>query len=256
MTAGQEKIPAAAAPELAPADQSGQDEGKSAAVREMFSRIAGRYDLLNSLLSLGTDALWRKEAARVALAGGPSAILDAATGTGALALAMKRLDPQARVVGVDFAEPMLELAGRKASESGLEVELVQADVLELPFEDETFDSATIAYGLRNLAHLEAGIAELRRVLRPGGRLVILEFPPPPDGLLGSLFRSYFVNVLPLVGGWISGSRAAYDYLPSSVLAFPRPPELARLIVDAGFSGVRYRLQSYGVSAIFSGEKTA
>ena len=222
----------------------------------MFSTIAGRYDLLNSLLSFGADGLWRREAARVALAERPEAVLDAATGTGALALTIKRLEPLTRVVGVDFAEPMLELAGRKARQSDLEIELVKGDVLELPFRDGTFDAATIAYGLRNLSDLEGGIAELRRVLRPGGRLVILEFPPPPEGLLGSLFRFYFLEVLPLIGGWISGSRAAYDYLPSSVLAFPRPPELAGVMVNAGFSGVRYRLQSHGVSAIFTGEKTS
>lgn len=229
---------------------------KSERVREMFSRIADRYDMLNSLLSLGIDGFWRREAAGVAVHDEASVVLDAATGTGALALAMKRLRPEMRVVGVDFAAPMLELARRKAVASGLELELVQGDVLELPFEDDTFDVVTIAYGLRNLSDLEAGIREFRRVLRPGGRLVILEFPPPPEGFLGSLFRFYFLNVLPLLGGWISGSRAAYDYLPSSVLAFPPPPQLARLMLEAGFAGVRYRLQSYGVSAIFTGEKSS
>ncbi|MEX2536482.1 MAG: bifunctional demethylmenaquinone methyltransferase/2-methoxy-6-polyprenyl-1,4-benzoquinol methylase UbiE [Trueperaceae bacterium] len=232
------------------------------AVREMFSRIAGRYDLLNSVLSLGLDRFWRREAARlaleplVALERGTGAVLDAATGTGELALAMKSMEPQTRVVGVDFSQPMLELAGRKSRRRALEVELVQGDVLDLPFDDDTFGAATIAYGLRNLSDLEAGLAELRRVLRPGGRLVILEFPPPPEGMFGSLFRFYFLNVLPRIGGWISGSREAYEYLPTSVLAFPRPPQLARLLNEAGFTGVRFRLQSYGVSAIFSGEKTA
>lgn len=228
---------------------------KSAEVREMFSSIAGRYDLLNSLLSFGVDGIWRREAATVALADGARTVLDAAAGTGALALEVKRQAPEARVVALDFAAPMLELAARKSRTSGLELELVQGDVLELPFAENSFDAVTIAYGVRNLSDVEGGLAEMRRVLRPGGRLVILEFPPPPEGLTGSIFRFYFLKVLPLVGGWISGSRAAYDYLPSSVLAFPRPPELARLMQDAGFSGVRYRLQSYGVSAILTGVKT-
>jgi demethylmenaquinone methyltransferase/2-methoxy-6-polyprenyl-1,4-benzoquinol methylase len=230
-------------------------EDSGAQIRSMFSGIAPRYDLLNSVLSLGADRGWRLEAARAALEGGANEVLDAATGTGELALAVKRLRSDVRVVGVDFAEPMLEIAGRKARERELALELVRADVLELPFADDSFDAVTIAYGLRNLADLERGIAELRRVLRPGGRLVIAEFPPPPENAFGRLFRFYFLRILPRIGGLISGSRAAYDYLPTSVLAFPRPPELAALVRDAGFSGVRYRLQSCGVSAIFIGEKT-
>ena len=232
-----------------------EQSGKSSKVQEMFSRIAGRYDLLNSVLSLGIDGVWRREAATVALQDGARTVLDAATGTGALAMTIKRQAPETLVTGVDFAVPMLDLARRKAQASGLELDLLQGDVMNLPFANDTFDAVTIAYGLRNLSNRAAGIAELRRVLRPGGRLVILEFPPPPEGVLGSVFRFYFLRVLPLVGGWISGSRAAYDYLPSSVLAFPRPPELAELMVEAGFAGVRYRLQSYGVSAIFTGEKS-
>ena len=232
-----------------------EQSGKSSKVQEMFSRIAGRYDLLNSLLSLGIDGVWRREAARVALQDGARTVLDAATGTGALAMTMKRQAPETLVTGVDFAVPMLDLARRKARASGLELDLLQGDVMDLPFANDTFDAVTIAYGLRNLSNWTEGIAELRRVLRPGGRLVILEFPPPPEGVLGYVFRFYFLRVLPLVGGWISGSREAYDYLPSSVLAFPRPPELAQLMVEAGFTGVRYRLQSYGVSAIFTGEKS-
>lgn len=223
-------------------------------VREMFSGIAGRYDLLNSLLSLGRDRSWRREAAAEALAGGPAAVLDAATGTGELALTLKRARPEARVVGVDFSGEMLRRAGEKASSRGFSVEFERADVLDLPFADETFDAVTIAYGLRNLTDRGGGLAELRRVLRPGGRMVVLEFPPPPDNLFGSIFRFYFLNVLPKVGGWLSGDAAAYTYLPNSVLAFPRPPELAALLVEAGFEGVRYRLQSLGVSAIFVGEK--
>lgn len=220
----------------------------------MFSAIAGRYDLLNSVLSFGVDRSWRREAARLALEQGPESVLDAATGTGELALLMKRKRPATRVVGADFAAPMLEIADRKAGESGLDVELLEADVLALPFADGTFGAVTIAYGLRNLADLEAGLTELRRVLEPGGRLVVLEFPPPPEDALGLLFRLYFRHVLPRVGGWISGSRSAYEYLPTSVLAFPRPPELAALVREIGFTGVRYRLQSHGVSAILVGEK--
>lgn len=224
------------------------------AVQEMFSRIALRYDLLNSLLSLGLDRSWRREAARVALEGEAQDLLDAATGTGELALELKRLSPGSTVTALDFARPMLDIARQKLEGSGLAVELVSGDVLELPFEDCSFDAVTIAYGLRNLADRRAGLLEMKRVLRPGGRLVVLEFPPPPEGLFGRLFAAYFRYALPFLGGLISGSRPAYDYLPASVLAFPRPSELAALIRDVGFTGVRYRLLSLGVSAIHVGEK--
>lgn len=220
----------------------------------MFSAIAARYDLLNSVLSLGSDRAWRREAARLALAGDPATVLDAATGTAELALRLKSMRPATRVVGADFSVPMLEIARRKAAERGLDLELVEADVLNLPFADGSFGAVTIAYGLRNLADLEAGLQELQRVLEPGGRLVVLDFPPPPDDAMGRLFRFYFQHLLPRIGGWVSGSRSAYEYLPASVLAFPRPPELAALVREAGFTGVRYRLQSLGVSAILLGEK--
>ena len=219
----------------------------------MFSGIAGRYDLLNTLLSAGIDRLWRREAARLATESA-TRILDVATGTGELAFELKRQAPAAVVTGVDFAEPMLEVARRKATAQGRQVEFLHADALELPFEAGTFDSVTIAYGLRNLADVDGALSEFARVLRPGGRLVILEFPPPPDGVLGEVYRFYFRNILPRVGGAVSGSRAAYEYLPQSVLAFPEPPALAQQMIRAGFGCVRYRLQSMGISAVFTGEK--
>lgn len=239
---------------MRPPAEPGRVPGHGERVREMFSGIAGRYDLLNSVLSLGIDRSWRREAAELALEGRPASVLDAATGTGELALALKRKCPETRVVGVDFSAAMLELAARKAGERALDLELLESDVLSLPFQTGTFGAATIAYGLRNLADLESGLAELYRVLQPGGRLVVLEFPPPPADLFGTLFRFYFSDILPRIGGWISGDRGAYRYLPDSVLAFPPPAEFAALVGRAGFSGVRYRLQTYGISLILTGEK--
>lgn len=233
-----------------------ETETKAAQVREMFSAIAFRYDLLNSLLSLGIDRRWRQEAVRVAFDKKPQRVLDVATGTADLALAMKRAHPEAEIVGLDFAEPMLVLGRRKAARRGLEIRLEQGDGLDLPYDEHSFDTVTIAYGLRNFADYQRGLSEFFRVLKPGGRLVVLEFPPPPEGFFGQLFRFYFLHVLPRVGGILSGSDNAYSYLPASVLEFPKPVVLAGMMQRAGFTGVRYRLQTLGVSAIHVGEKDA
>lgn len=220
----------------------------------MFSGIAPRYDLLNALLSFGVDRLWRHEATRVAFEADAVSVLDVATGTADLALLLKRYKPQARVIGVDFAEPMLAIGRAKAARRGLDVPLLQGDGLNLDFPDNAFDAVTIAYGLRNFADYAGGLREFYRVLKSGGRVVILEFPPPPEGLFGQLFRFYFLNVLPTIGGLISGKKSAYRYLPQSVLNFPRPEVLAAMLQEAGFVKIRYRLQLFGVSAIHVGEK--
>ena len=233
---------------------AGQDKAQQ--VREMFGAIARRYDLLNRLLSLGIDRSWRTQATRVALARTPAAprVLDVATGTADLALALKRAEPSAEVIGVDFVPEMLELGRAKAAKCGLAVRLEQGDGLALPYPDESFHALTIAYGLRNFADYEAGLAEFYRVLKPGGRLVVLEFPPPPEGVFGQLFRFYFLRVVPILGGLLSGRRSAYTYLPDSVLKFPKPPELARMLEGAGFEDVHYTLQTLGVSALHVGDK--
>lgn len=241
--------------------------GKSEQVRAMFSDIAPTYDLLNSLLSFGIDRRWRAEAARAALGtlappADPSLgahpqqhrVLDVATGTGDLASALKRLRPDSEVVGVDFAEPMLARARIKAQQRGLHIEFLSADGTQLPFDDASFDAVTIGYGLRNFADPGAGLREFRRVLRPGGKLAVLEFPPPPRGVLGAPFRIYFTKVLPALGGLVSGRRSAYSYLPESVLAFFTPVALERLLTDAGFTAVNHRLQTFGVSALHVAER--
>lgn len=221
-------------------------------VRDMFSRIAPTYDLLNTVLSLGLDERWRREAAAEAVAGGARAVLDVATGTGKLAFAVKRACPTCAVTGVDFAAPMLELARQAAARRGLDVAFVEADGTALPFPSGSFDAVTIGYGLRNFADVDRGLREFRRVLRPGGRLVVLEFPPPPRGVLGRAFGFYFELVLPFVGGVVSGRRGAYEYLPRSVKAFLDPEGLRSRMAEAGFAGVYYRLQTGGVSAVHVG----
>ncbi|WP_038048252.1 bifunctional demethylmenaquinone methyltransferase/2-methoxy-6-polyprenyl-1,4-benzoquinol methylase UbiE [Thermus caliditerrae] len=228
-------------------------EEKAKRVRRMFSEIAPRYDLLNRLLSFGADLRWRRRAVGLALERRPARILDLATGTGDLALLLKQTAPGAEVVGADFAPPMLELARKKARERGLAVRFLEADALALPFPEGAFDAITIAFGFRNFADYRRALGELHRVLAPGGRLVILEFPPPPKGAFGLVYRVYFQRFLPLLGGLISGNFGAYRYLPESVEAFPPPETLKALMEEAGFS-VRYELLTFGVAAIHVGDK--
>jgi demethylmenaquinone methyltransferase/2-methoxy-6-polyprenyl-1,4-benzoquinol methylase len=220
----------------------------------MFGEIAPRYDLLNRMLSAGVDRRWRLAAVKVALQHQPRRVLDLACGTGDMALWLKRLAPQAEVTGGDFAEPMLVIARQKARQAGLELPFQTADALALPFADQSFDAITIAFGFRNFADYPRALSELYRVLAPGGRVCILEFPPPPRGLLGGLYRFYFVKILPLIGGIISGKPQAYRYLPDSVERFPAPQVLAQMMKQAGFAPVRYTLFSGRIAALHVGEK--
>lgn len=219
----------------------------------MFSEIAPRYDLLNRVLSAGVDRTWRAAAVVAALERRPERILDLATGTGDIALLLKKAAPEAEVTGGDFAPPMLELARQKALKAGLEISFVEADALALPFPDGRFDAVTIAFGFRNFVSYEKALQELYRVLAPDGRLAILEFPPPPEGGLGVLYRFYFNRILPLVGGLISGNGAAYRYLPESVGRFPDPETLGTMMGSAGFR-VRYKLYTGGIAALHLGDK--
>lgn len=234
---------------------AGESEGKAERVRDMFAAIAGRYDLLNRVLSLGVDRSWRAAAAREALERAPREVLDVATGTGDFALTIQAMAPEASVTGVDFVPGMLEIARDKAARLSQPVAFQEADALALPFPDASFDAVTCAFGFRNFADYRRGLAELARVLRPGGRLVILEFPPPPGGALGSLYRLYFQRILPVVGGLVSGRPEAYRYLPDSVLAFPEPERLRLMMQDAGLRS-RYQLLTGGLAAVHVGDRPA
>lgn len=228
-----------------------QDKGKD--VQAMFASIAPRYDLLNRVLSLGVDRGWRRAAAQEALALNPARVLDVATGTADFALELKTRAPGAEVIGSDFVPQMLAIGRQKAAARHIDIRLEEGDALNLPYPDGSFDSITCAFGFRNFADYARGLAEFHRVLAPGGRAVILEFPPPRPGLLGSVFRMYFQHVLPRIGGLISGNAGAYTYLPESVLAFPEPERLAGLMRATGFR-TRYRLLTFGIAAIHVGDR--
>lgn len=222
----------------------------------MFAGIAGRYDLLNHLLSGNTDKRWRRLVARrlqeALLANGARA-LDVACGTGDLSLALADASPGARITGIDFCRPMLEIAARKSLESE-RIVFVEGDALHLPFEDGTFDAVSIAFGLRNLSSVEAGLKELCRVLKPGGQAAILEFSRPVVPGFRKFFQFYFTRVLPRIGGIVSGSRSAYEYLPDSVTRFPDQRRLATMMRVAGFEEVDYRNLTGGIAALHLGQR--
>jgi demethylmenaquinone methyltransferase/2-methoxy-6-polyprenyl-1,4-benzoquinol methylase len=221
-------------------------------VREMFGRIVGRYDLMNRLMTGGRDVAWRNLAVRAALSGypcGTARVVDVATGTGDLALALAAAGA-AEVIGVDFAAPMLRAAAAKpvASEAG-RLSWVVADAMALPFADGAFDACTVAFGLRNMPDYGLALAEMTRVLRPGGRFVCLEMTPLRTPLVGTAFGWYFERVVPLLGGLLSGDPEAYRYLPVSVAAFPDAPALASMMERAGLTDARFRKLGGGTVAL-------
>jgi demethylmenaquinone methyltransferase/2-methoxy-6-polyprenyl-1,4-benzoquinol methylase len=240
---------------LAPPTMSPPPADKRRYVREMFSAIAPRYDLLNHLLSLNIDRWWRRRAVnRLGWERHPGGLyLDACAGTLDLAVELARRPGfTGRVVGADFAPAMLRLGAGKAAPG--RVVAAAADALELPFPDATFEGATVGFGVRNLADLDAGFAELRRVLKPGGRAVVLEFTTPPRPPLRQLYLLYFRHILPRLGGAISGHPEAYAYLPASVEAFPDPRALARKLEAVGFRDCAFHLLTGGIAAIHWGTR--
>lgn len=222
-------------------------------VNRMFDRVASRYDALNSLMTAGLHHRWRERAAeRTELRAGDSA-LDVCCGTGDLALELaSRVTPGGRVVGCDFSEPMLDLAREKAAGRGAEgVRFEWADALALPYDGERFDAVTVGFGVRNLADLDRGLRELARVLKPGGRAVILEITTPARPPLSLFFSLWFDRIVPLLGS-LSSNPEAYAYLPESVRSFPSPRGLAEKMDAAGFERIRYTVLAGGIIAIHSG----
>jgi demethylmenaquinone methyltransferase/2-methoxy-6-polyprenyl-1,4-benzoquinol methylase len=220
----------------------------------MFDRIAPRYDLMNRLMSVGLDRRWRRLAAAAADVSLGSRALDVCTGTGDLAFELsQRVGPSGVVTGVDFSEQMLERARAKAAARGSDVTFQQADALELPFADDAFDAATVAFGARNLADLDRGLAEMTRVVRPGGTVVVLEITTPRR--LRALHGVWFDRLVPRVGALIGRDGAAYGYLPASAKRFPQPDALAAQMTSAGLRDVRHRTFMGGIVAMHHGRVT-
>jgi len=219
-----------------------------AKVRGIFSRIATRYDLANHLLSGGLDFLWRARAVRLVAQWQPRTVLDLATGSGDLALALQKKLPQARIVGADFCLPMLQIAARK----GLHP-LVAADGTNLPLADASFDAVTVAFGLRNMESWPRALREMSRVLRPGGHLLILDFslPHPP---LDKLYRLYLHRILPRIAGLLTRHRAGYEYLGESIETFPSGPAMLDLLTTTGFSHPGAQPLAAGIVTIYTAQK--
>ena len=227
----------------------------SRAVREMFTAIAPRYDLLNHLLSANVDKLWWRRTARAfsAILSQPGAsVLDLCCGTGDMAFALRRESAQAQITGADFSHAMLVRAAAKSSPDG-PVKWIEADALQLPFPDQSFDLVTSAFGFRNLADYDAGLREIRRVLRPGGECGILEFSEP-EGIRGKLYDVYFKSILPMIGRLISGAPSAYSYLPASVARFPQPPEMLSRMHAAGFREPSWTPYTFGIAGLYRAKR--
>jgi demethylmenaquinone methyltransferase/2-methoxy-6-polyprenyl-1,4-benzoquinol methylase len=221
-------------------------------VRAMFDRIARVYDLINSVMTAGLHHTWRARAADLAHVGAGDRVLDVATGTGDLAIELAaRVGPGGEVVGSDFSEEMLTLARRKAPAQRFE----WANALQLPYEDGAFAAATVGFGARNFSDLDRGIAEMARVVAPGGRLVILEITTPQRPPLSTFFSLWFDRIVPLIGR-LAGDSQAYDYLPNSVKRFPEPPGLAASMARAGLEDIRWVLTAGGIIALHVGTKPA
>lgn len=231
-----------------------EEVDKARFVRAMFTRIAHRYDLMNGLMTFGRHQAWRRATARLAAPRPGGLVLDVATGTGDLALALLEVARVRRVLGVDFSEGMLAVGERKLRGSGFaeRVNLVASDALCLPFPDGTFDGVTSAFLLRNLADLRQGLAEMRRVAKPGGTVVALEIAQPTLPGFKRLFGWYFHALVPRIGGIVSGDRDAYTYLPWSVDRFVSPDELGRLMESVGLRRVSYRRLGLGTVTIHAG----
>ncbi len=230
--------------------------GKKAQVAKMFDSISWRYDFLNHFLSAGVDIYWRKKAIRELKELKPALMLDVATGTADFAIqAVRSLNPD-KLIGVDISEGMMDLGRKKLAQLGLsdKIELRRGDSENLPFEENKFDAVIVAFGVRNFENLEKGLADMYRVLKPGGKLVVLEFSKPSKFPFREFYGLYFRFVVPVVGRLVSKDRSAYDYLPESVHAFPRGQEFVSILDRLGYKNTTCKPLTFGISSIYTGLK--
>ncbi len=229
--------------------------GKKEQVARMFDTISGKYDFLNHFLSLGIDIRWRKKAIRELVDLQPRLILDVATGTGDFAIEALKLNPD-KVIGVDISEGMLDQGRQKMRKRGYSerIDMVTGDSENLPFEENKFDAITVGFGVRNFENLEKGLLEMKRVLRPGGKIVVLEFSKPRVFPFKQLYQFYFRYILPTLGRWISRDEAAYTYLPESVQAFPDGRDFTNILEKLGFKQIACKPLTFGISSLYIGVK--
>lgn len=232
----------------------GTGGSKKQEVKQMFDNIAPTYDFLNHALSLNIDKVWRRKAIRSLKSIEPKRILDIATGTGDLAIAALKLHPEC-IIGVDISEGMIRVGQQKVNARGLQdvISFQTADSEDLPFESDEFDAITVAFGVRNFENPKKGLAEMCRVLKPGGRLVILEFMMPRHFPFKQLYQFYFRRILPLLGKIISKDFSAYQYLPDSVQSFPQGESFVQMLKEAGFEKSTYKSLSFGIAGLYIGE---
>ncbi|KAA5549531.1 bifunctional demethylmenaquinone methyltransferase/2-methoxy-6-polyprenyl-1,4-benzoquinol methylase UbiE [Adhaeribacter rhizoryzae] len=229
--------------------------GKKSQVAQMFNSIAGKYDFLNHFLSAGIDIYWRKQAVKIMGQNQPTLLLDIATGTGDFAIEALSLNPQ-KIVGIDISEGMLAVGQEKIKKKSLtdKIELQLGDSENLAFADNTFDGTMAAFGVRNFENLHKGLSEMYRVLKPGGRIVVLEFSKPRSFPFKQVYNFYFKNILPVFGKIISKDQAAYTYLPESVQAFPDGQEFINILKQVGFKNTQWHSLTFGISSIYTGLK--
>ena len=234
-----------------------QEQTKKEQVEEMFDNIAPTYDRLNHIMSLNIDRIWRRRVMRIIRRAKPQRIMDVATGTGDLAIAMARKVNEAHILGVDLSEEMLSEARKKIKRLELEkrITLEKGDAENLTMvASESVDAATVAFGVRNFENIERGLSEICRTLRPGGKLVVLEFSMPKNRLVRWVYRQYAHRLLPRIGGMISKDKQAYTYLPDSVEEFPAPERFAEILKGVGFKSVKLSSQSFGIAYIYDATK--
>ena len=234
---------------------SDSDLSKKQQVEQMFDNISGKYDLLNRILSMGIDVSWRKKVVKSVKKEKPKSILDIATGTGDLAIAMAKAT-DAKITGFDLSAGMLEVGKVKVKDENLQdqIEMIQGDAENMPFEDNSFDAITLSFGVRNFENLEKGLNEIYRVLKPGGKLIILEFSQPESFPMKQLYGFYSRSILPRIGKKISKDQSAYTYLPDSVQAFPYGNEMKKILKKSNFVNPYDKKLTFGIASIYESKK--